>query len=188
MNARALTPTSVLLFAMAAAQAVAGELAFEVASVKANKTGANAATTNVPLGPGSVYTPTGGYISIVNYPAVAFISFAYKVTGDQEQYLRAHLPDWVLSERFDIQARAAGDPTKDEMRLMMQSLLADRFKLTIRHESRQASIYALLLTRQDRSGTSSAPRRRPMRHNLIERHGQAVRRSRAAAARSRTDR
>jgi uncharacterized protein (TIGR03435 family) len=36
------------------------------------------------------------------------------------------LPAWVYSERFDIEARAPGSPTKDHMRLMMQSLLADR--------------------------------------------------------------
>ena len=32
---------------------------------------------------------------------------------------------------FDIEARAAGNPTKDQMRLMMQSLLADRFRLRV---------------------------------------------------------
>ncbi len=47
----------------------------------------------------------------------------------------AGLPQWVFSERFDIQARAASqNPTLDEMRAMLRSLLRDRFKLQAHYE------------------------------------------------------
>lgn len=130
----------------------AERLEFEVASVKPNNTGDRVSQTNVPLGPGSVFTPTGGYFSAVNYPAMAMIAFAYKITGDQEQYLRAHLPDWVLSDRFDFEARAAGNPTKDEFRMMVRALLADRFKLAIHSETRQAPVVGMVLSKAGKTG------------------------------------
>ncbi len=43
--------------------------------------------------------------------------------------LELHVPDWVRNDRYDIEARTAEPATKDQMRLMMQSLLAERFKL-----------------------------------------------------------
>jgi len=140
-----------VLLALTAAHA-ADRLEFEVASVKPNNTGDPVSRTNVPLGPGNVYTPTGGYFSAMNYPAAAFIAFAYKITGDQEQYLRSHLPDWVLTDRFDVEARAAGNPSKDEYRLMVRALLADRFKLVIRHEIRQTSVFAMVLSKPGKTG------------------------------------
>lgn len=142
--------TAVLVALMAAH--AADRLEFEVASVKPNNTGSPAGQTNVPLGPGNVYTPTGGYLSVVNYPAAALIAFAYKITGDQEQYLRAHLPDWVLTERFDVEARAAGNPTKDEMRMMVRALLADRFKLAMHYETRQTPVFAMVLSKPGKAG------------------------------------
>jgi uncharacterized protein (TIGR03435 family) len=133
------------------------KLEFEVASVKPNKTGDPAGRTNVPLGPGTLFTPTGGRFSVVNYNLYAFIGFAYKLTGDQDQALQSQLPAWVFSDHFDIEARAAGNPSKDELRLMVRSLLADRFKLVIRSETRQAPIFALLLSKPGKTG----PRLRP---------------------------
>src|SRR5437660_7256905 len=106
-----------LLAAHSATAQDSDKLVFETASVKANKTGDRAANSNVPLGPGSVFTPTGGYLSVVNYPLFSLIAFAYHLTGYQEELLRSRAPDWVLSDRFDVQARAAGNPTKDELRL-----------------------------------------------------------------------
>ena len=58
--------------------------------------------------------------------------FAYKVTSLND--LRG-IPSWVANERFDIEARSQGNPTKDQMRLMVQSLLTDRFKLAIHIEN-----------------------------------------------------
>ena len=141
-----------LLLALVASQATPDRVGFEVASIKLSPSDEPVVDTNVPLGPGNVFTPTGGYFHAVNYPIFAFIAFAYRITGDQEQYLRTHLPDWVLNERFNLEARAAGNPTKDEFRLMMRALLADRCKLSIRHETRQAPIVAMVLTKAGQTG------------------------------------
>jgi uncharacterized protein (TIGR03435 family) len=126
--------------------AAGGKMSFDTASVKRNTTAPSpyAVSSNFPLGDGNVYIPNEGLFRAANFPLVAYIEFAYKATDNQEQFLLAELPKWVTTTRFDIQARAQGNPTKDQMRLMMQSLLAERFKLTIHYETRQVPVFALL--------------------------------------------
>jgi uncharacterized protein (TIGR03435 family) len=131
---------------------VTGEkLEFDVASVKQNKTG-NQPDSNVPLGIGDIYSPTGGYFSAKGFSLLTYIVFAYKIANSQAQYLPPQLPGWATSDRFDIQARVEGNPTKDQMRAMMQSLLEDRFKLAIHHQTRELPVYALLLTKSGSFG------------------------------------
>ena len=57
------------------------------------------------------------------------------------------LPKWVYEDRFDIEARANGDQTKDQMRLMMRALLMERFKLQFHHEMKEVSGFALLVSK-----------------------------------------
>jgi uncharacterized protein (TIGR03435 family) len=134
--------------------AAGGKMSFEVASVKqdtAPQSPSNT-TTNVALGPGDYYSPTGGFFSATNFTLNAYIAFAYKLTGNQLRVLLPQLPKWVTSDRYDIQARAAGNPTKDQMRLMMQSLLADRFRLAVHYETRQLPVFALMLEKPGKMG------------------------------------
>jgi uncharacterized protein (TIGR03435 family) len=72
--------------------------------------------------------------------------------GNQMQSLLNQLPAWVTTDRFEIKARAEGNPGKDDMRLMMQSLLADRFKLAIHKETRQVSVFNLVLVKPGKTG------------------------------------
>lgn len=62
---------------------------------------------------------------------------------------------WAMTDRFDIQARAQGNPTKDQMRLMMRSLLADRFKLAIHYDTRDAPALAMVLVKPDKLTTAN---------------------------------
>jgi len=133
------------------------KLEFEVASVKQNKSGDRATRSNVPLGPGNVFTPIGGHFSATNFPVATYIAFAYKVVGNQEQSLIAQFPAWVLQDRFDIEARVDGDPTKDQLRLMMRSLLAERFKLTMHKETRQVPILALVQLKRSKPAPQFQP-------------------------------
>ena len=109
------------------------------------------------MGPGDYYTPTGGLFTAANIPLFSYITFAYKVTANEGQVLRVQVPKWVLSERFDIQARSNSNPTKDQMRLMMQSLLADRFKLAIHRETRQLPVFGLVLSKSGKMGPQLQP-------------------------------
>jgi uncharacterized protein (TIGR03435 family) len=53
-------------------------------------------------------------------------------------------PSWISSSRYDIAAKAEGNPTPEEMKLMLQSLLVRRFGLRFHHETKEMSIYALV--------------------------------------------
>ncbi len=129
------------------------KMAFDVASVRQNLSGTPAnggdpMKSNVPLNPSDDFTDTGGTLTSMNRPLVAYIYFAYKVDNNQYAALTKSLPEWVMTDRFDIQAKTdKHDATKDEMRLMMQSLLAERFKLVIHREAREESVYALVLAK-----------------------------------------
>jgi len=136
--------------------AAPNQLAFDVASIKPNNSGGQA-DSNFPLGPGNVYTPTGGYFNATDYPLATYLFFAYKVKGNQQQYLLPQLPPWATSDRYDIQARAKGNPTKDQMREMMRALLSGRFKLAVHYETREVPVLAWVLAKPGQLG----PRLRP---------------------------
>jgi uncharacterized protein (TIGR03435 family) len=149
-------PSPAIQSAVPAWQAAAGgKLEFEVASVKQSKSGPPSGgppSSNVPLTPGEAYPPNGGLFRATRWPLLAYITFAYKIEPDQLQTLASQMPKWASSEFFDIEARADGTPTKDQMRLMMQSLLADRFKLTLHSETQQRSVFGLVLDKPGKTG------------------------------------
>ncbi len=66
----------------------------------------------------------------------------------------ANVPKWVTTDKYAINAEAVGDPTKDQMRLMMQSLLADRFKLAVHFERQETAALALFWTTRERQERS----------------------------------
>ena len=136
-----------------------GKMAFDVASVKQNAAAPSPSTvnSNIALGPGDYYTPTGGLFSVTNFPLTVYVSFAYKLTANQVRSLLTALPKWATTDRFDIQAKAQGNPTKDQMRLMMQSLLEDRFKLAVHFETRQLPVFDLVLDKPGKNGPQLQP-------------------------------
>ena len=58
-------------------------------------------------------------------------------------------PDWMDTDRFDINARADGDPPLGDLVKMVRALLADRFKLVVHNETREMPVYALVQARTD---------------------------------------
>jgi hypothetical protein len=88
-------------------------------------------------------------------------------------YLADHVPDWVTTEGFDITARVEGTPSEDQLRLMMRSLLEDRFKLAIHKQDREVRYCRSFLQNREPQGHISCRiclinhaqrRRRPLRH------------------------
>jgi uncharacterized protein (TIGR03435 family) len=124
-----------------------GKMAFDVASVRPNKSN-DQANSNFPLGPGDGYVLNGGLFAATNQPLIVYIGFAYKLRQSDLPGLRA----WVYDDRFDIEARTNGNPTKDQMRLMMQSLLADRFKLAVHTAIKQGPVFALVVAKPGKTG------------------------------------
>jgi bla regulator protein blaR1 len=133
--------------------AAGGHLEFEVASVKPSEPGSSPGA-NMSLNTGDYLNTTGGLFT-GNLPLVTYIAFAYKLSLDHEQkkLLLDSLPKWAATQMFAVQARAsAGNPTKDQYRLMMQSLLANRFKLVSQLEQRNVPVFALALVKPGSPG------------------------------------
>jgi uncharacterized protein (TIGR03435 family) len=65
----------------------------------------------------------------------------------------SRLPKWAFTDRYNIEARAPiSNPTNDQMRLMVQSLLAERFQLAARFEDRELQVFELKLARPGKLG------------------------------------
>jgi uncharacterized protein (TIGR03435 family) len=133
-------------------QTVAGaKMAFDVASVRQSTPDAPF-KENVALDALDAFPPNGGLFT-ANSGLSNYIIFAYKIVDtSQYQSLTAQLPKWAQTNKFTIEARADGRPSKDQMRLMMQSLLADRFKLVIHVESRHLPVDALIVDKPGKLG------------------------------------
>src|SRR5260370_18968975 len=84
----------------------------------------------------------------------SYIQFAYKLWWPAEDQRKeiARLPKWVATDRYSIEARAAGNPTKDQYRLMVRSLLADRFKLAAHFETHDVPVLAVTLATAGKLG------------------------------------
>lgn len=102
--------------------------------------------------------PTDGNFH-ADFPLIVYIQFAYKqwFTDAQMRALLAPLPKWVLSDSYEIQARAPRRPTKDQVRLMLQSLLADRFGLQVHFETRTVPVYLLTQIKPGKMGPRLHP-------------------------------
>jgi uncharacterized protein (TIGR03435 family) len=139
-----------------------GKMSFEVAAIKPAEPGKRI-EANISLNIDNEPAPPGGRL-VVRGTLSDLIEFAYKLmtTREQEQTMLSRVPKWVASEDFVIEAKAAGNPTKDQMRLMMQSLLADRFKVALHFEMQEAPVLALLLDKAGKTG----PRLRPHAEGL----------------------
>jgi uncharacterized protein (TIGR03435 family) len=108
---------------------------FEVASVK---------PAPPPTGPGLRVRMGGdpGRIDYSNVTLKDMIRQAYQV---KEYQISA--PDWFNSTRFDVVAKVPAKTPKEQIPLMWQSLLADRFKLTLHREKKELPVYVLVVGR-----------------------------------------
>ncbi len=138
--------------------AAGGKMAFEVASVRPKAAGTPYDySTNVDLDGSDYFRYAGGVVK-TNGLLANYILFAYKI-ADASEYPRllAQLPKWAQTTEFQVEARPAGKPTKDQMRLMMQTLLADRFGLKVHAETQHLPIYALVLDKPGEPGPQLQP-------------------------------
>jgi bla regulator protein BlaR1 len=122
-------------------------MSFEVASIKVSKPGT----------PGSLSLEHGRFTA--NSTLLGYVEFAYDLMPSPEQMgsMLAGVPKWVSSDHFEIHALAEGDPTKDQMRLMVQSLLADRFGLQVHMVTAQVPVLALILEKPGETGPKLRP-------------------------------
>lgn len=132
------------------------KMEFEVASVREDK--------GPFMPPSFALSVDDAYIAntdalTADFTLSTYIEFAYKLwlTRDQRRALYDPLPKWVTTDRYSIHAKVDHPATKDEMRLMMQTLLADRFGLKMHFEKREVPVIVMTLAQPGVLG----PRLRP---------------------------
>jgi uncharacterized protein (TIGR03435 family) len=104
---------------------------FEVASVKPSDP--NAAN---PMWVGM--SADGALVTYTNITLKDCIRAAYRMRDFQIVG-----PAWIANTRFEITAKLAAGASPDQIPEMLQALLAERFKLTVRRETKEQSVYAL---------------------------------------------
>jgi uncharacterized protein (TIGR03435 family) len=137
---------SVLAALLAASGLVAQEPKprFEVASVKRQP-------AFVPPTPPSGQPPSRMAFRRYNATLLSLVRFAYDLLDTQV----AGGPEWIREDLFEINAKAAADVSTEQMRLMVQALLEERFALVAHTEQREMRSYTLALARSDgRLGTN----------------------------------
>ena len=134
-------------------QVFAQKPTFEVASVKLNTS---------ESGNGSV-APRGDRFLATNVTLEVLVRFAYVAPERRSLYRTIFgLPKWGDVDHFDVEAKAGGDQpiSGDRTRIMLQSLLEDRFQLRIHNETRRAPVYSLVLTTK---GPKVSPDQSPLK-------------------------
>jgi uncharacterized protein (TIGR03435 family) len=138
-------PLVVLLLAVAATPAALRgqgtpeaeqKLSFEVASVKPNHSDVAGSTMSAP---GNRLTATN--VTVLNLLLYAFSDLlSFQIVG---------APGWITVDRFDINANAGSEILNGQQKLMLRSLLAERFQFAAHRESRVLPVYSLGLGRTD---------------------------------------
>jgi uncharacterized protein (TIGR03435 family) len=117
----------------ALAQDLSARLTFDVASIR--PTSADAADRN-----GFIKALAGGNgYTAHNIPIKLMISLMYRVPMRQI----SGGPDWIESDRYDVEAKADHQYTIDDLHTMYQNLLVDRFNFKFHKEVKEGPVYAL---------------------------------------------
>lgn len=109
---------------------------FEVASVKKSHLPPPAPGT--PFG--VQFSADGGRLTYKNATLRIILTWAYAVKPDQ-----IIGPAWLDSERYEINATVPPGANKEQVKVMTQNLLAERFKLTLHREAKAVPVYELVV-------------------------------------------
>ena len=128
--------------------------AFDVVSIKPNKSGSGNVSTNT----------SSDSFSATNVSVKMLLEDAYGIKQD----LIYGVPGWANSDRFDIKAKivepdfaALKKLTVKQRRTMLQTLLADRFQLKVHTETKTLPIYELVVVKDGPKFKTSAPEGSP---------------------------
>ena len=132
---------ALLCLGLAYGQTGDSHLAFEVASVKPSLSpGPNRSLARqVRGGPGS----TGpGAATFTNIDLFSLVTMAYDIKAYQLSG-----PGWLGTTLFDITAKIPPGTTREQYRLMLQNLLAERFKLAVHRDRKDAQVFDLVVAK-----------------------------------------
>jgi uncharacterized protein (TIGR03435 family) len=124
-----------LLLSFAVLAADAQTPAFEVASIKPNRSAEGMSSIRASV----------GRVSMQNVSLKKVMLNAYDIPDDREYMIDG--PGWLTTEHFDIEATFPADTKEPQVRRMIQTLLAERFKLALHRETRQMPVYSLVVAK-----------------------------------------
>ena len=127
---------AVIVLVMTGSSAGAQSMTFEVASVKPNTSG------DLRIRGGT----RGRAYNAVNMPLRRIVATAYDLQLEEFRLVGNHP---LLAERFDIDATIPESASPRQVPVMLRALLADRFKLAVHTETRDAAVLSLMLDRRD---------------------------------------
>jgi uncharacterized protein (TIGR03435 family) len=135
-HAPAIAATLAVVATLSASPVARQQPVFDAATIKPNRSGADG--SSIGQRPGGQYVMTNGPIGMLLQNAFA----------PQNREL-VGAPDWVGSERYDLQATANATTSSDDLRLMLRALLVERLKLVAHLEPREQPVFFLVKARPD---------------------------------------
>jgi uncharacterized protein (TIGR03435 family) len=98
-----------------------------------------------PDRPGKLFTIRGRHVLTINTNVNDLVTFAYGLHTKQ----LVNAPPWFATDKFDIDGvpDVEGQPSTKQLKLLIQSALTDRFKLTFHHDQKELSVYALTVAK-----------------------------------------
>jgi uncharacterized protein (TIGR03435 family) len=133
----------ILVTHTAFAQSATEKPTFEVASIRPG----SRTLTTLPNGMQVIGAMQGGpgtsdpeTLTINSLPLKSIVLRAYGV-----QAYQLSGPEWIVTSRYDIKAKVPAGTTKEQLNLMLQSLLEERFSLKLHHETRELPAYNLVV-------------------------------------------
>jgi bla regulator protein blaR1 len=116
---------------------------FTVATIKPSEPGR----------PGKLFTVRGADVLTINTTLSDLITMAYNIHPKQI----TNAPDWIESDKFDVTGRpdTPGQPSVDQMKTMIQKMLADRFQLKFHRDKKELSVYTLTAAKSGSKITKS---------------------------------
>jgi uncharacterized protein (TIGR03435 family) len=138
---------------------------FEVASVKPNVSGGrglmggacHGTDRDANAGQGGLAAMAGAAFNVAPVPLGScrvtraslkmLMQIAFGYFGPNVDKMIEGGPKWLDVDKYDVLAKAENPTTEAQLRLMLQHMLADRFKLSFHHETREVPAYALIVAR-----------------------------------------
>jgi uncharacterized protein (TIGR03435 family) len=123
-----------------------------------------------PNRPGKLFTVRGRHVKTINTNVNDLITFAYGLHARQI----VDGPAWFGTEKFDLDGvpDVEGQPSSEQLKMLIQNALTERFKLTFHHGQRELSVYALTVGKGGPKMTVTADKVSDHRSFLFRRLGE----------------
>jgi uncharacterized protein (TIGR03435 family) len=137
-----ITGAAVLTCSLTQGQQPDKSLTFDVATIKPFVPQSGRGGDRLFFSGGSRGGPGSSDPGRIQYPAITLQNLMMTAYGVKDFQISG--PTWLATERFEIQATMPPETTKEQFHIMLQNLLAERFKMTIHRETKELPMYTMV--------------------------------------------